>query len=108
MDILQTKNFLDNAYKRHNQTAFVPDDPISIPHRFSNKEDIEISGFFAAIFAWGQRKTIINKTNDVLQRMDNTPFQFVTQHQETDLKKRSLEFDEDYTCIRTYCCIGVY
>ncbi|MEZ5007286.1 MAG: TIGR02757 family protein [Chitinophagales bacterium] len=77
---------LEKYYRKYNQIGFIKDDPISIPHRFSKKQDIEISGFFAAIFSWGQRVTIINKCNSLLQLMDNEPYQFIMQHQSSDLK----------------------
>ncbi len=57
---------LEKYYLKYNQVGFIENDPISIPHRFERKQDIEISAFFAAIFAWGQRVTIINKCNELL------------------------------------------
>lgn len=81
------KKLLDEQLKLHNQHGFIEKDPISIPHRFSKKQDIEIAGFFAAIFAWGNRTTIINKCNELMNLMDNAPFQFITQHQEIELKR---------------------
>ena len=85
------KGFLDEKVQQYNQPGFIPNDPISIPHRFSKKEDIEISGFFAAILAWGQRKTIINKCLELFQFMDGAPHDFLMHHQEQDLK-RFLDF----------------
>jgi uncharacterized protein (TIGR02757 family) len=84
---IQHKKQLDTLYKQFNQTAFIENDPISIPHLFRKKQDVEIAGFFAAVFAWGQRKTIILKCTDLLQRMDNSPHEFITQYQEADLQK---------------------
>lgn len=81
------KQLLDEQLKLHNKQGFIGKDPISIPHRFSKKQDIEIAGFFAAIFAWGNRTTIINKCNELIQLMDDAPFQFITQHQEIELKR---------------------
>lgn len=80
------KTLLQEKYLRYNTLGFIENDPISIPHRFSLKQDIEIAGFFAAILAWGQRKTIINKCNDLIQRMDGSPFAFVKQAKSNDLK----------------------
>nr|WP_287935451.1 TIGR02757 family protein [Algoriphagus sp.] len=82
----QVKDFLDEKVIQYNQPGFITLDPISIPHRFSKKQDIEISGFFAAILAWGQRKTIINKCLELFSLMDNAPYDFLLQHQEEDLK----------------------
>lgn len=80
------KYILDNAYKKYHRLDFITLDPISIPHRFSKKQDIEIAGLFAAIFAWGQRKTILNKCNELLALMHFEPFDFILNHTEKDLK----------------------
>ena len=81
------KKFLDAKVDEYNHPSFIKDDPISIPHQFSKKQDIEIAGFFAAIFSWGNRTTIINKSKDLLHRMDNAPYQFITGHNQKDLKR---------------------
>jgi uncharacterized protein (TIGR02757 family) len=78
---------LEQKVKQYNHIEFIEKDPICIPHLFTKQQDIEIAGFFAAIFAWGNRTTIINKSKELLERMDNAPFAFCTQHQEKDLKK---------------------
>ncbi|UEG50943.1 TIGR02757 family protein [Ferruginibacter lapsinanis] len=79
--------FLNSKVDLYNQPSFIGQDPVLIPHRFSAKQDIEIAGFFAAIFAWGNRTTIINKSNELLQLMDNAPYEFCLHHTSTDLKK---------------------
>lgn len=84
---LSLKDFLDKKVEEFNTPNFIPADPISIPHRFTLKQDIEIMGFFASILAWGQRKTIINKCVELAARMDNAPFDFIINHQEEDLKQ---------------------
>ncbi len=81
------KIFLDKKVEEYNQPSFIKTDPIYIPHLFSKKQDIEISGFFAAIFAWGNRTTIINKSIELMKLMDNSPYQFILGHEETDLQK---------------------
>lgn len=83
---MDLKDFLDQKVSEYNSPDFIESDPVSIPHRFSKMEDIEIAGFFAAILAWGQRKTIINKCGDLLEMMDNSPHDFVLNHSEGDLK----------------------
>lgn len=80
------KDFLDDKVELYNQPDFISEDPICIPHLFSKKQDIEISGFIAATFAWGQRKTIINKCNELLKLMDDSPYDFILNHSENDLK----------------------
>ena len=81
------KKFLDKKVLEFNNPSFIKDDPVCIPHLFSKKQDIEIAGFFAAIFAWGTRKTIINKCKSLLQLMDNAPYDFCINHTGEDLKK---------------------
>lgn len=78
---------LDAAYAYYNRPEFIKSDPIGVPHQFRLKTDIEIAGLFAAIFAWGQRPTIIAKSRELMQRMDNAPTDFVLNHQPADLKK---------------------
>jgi len=80
------KDFLDEKVGLYNRPNFIELDPISIPHRFTKKQDIEIAGFFAAILAWGQRKTILNKCNELLGCMDNSPHDFMVNHTDGDLK----------------------
>ena len=79
-------NFLEEKYSFYNQTNFIEDDPILIPHSFKKKQDIEISGFFAASLAWGQRKTIINKSKDLMTIMDHQPHDFVLNASDQELK----------------------
>lgn len=83
---LSLKDFLDRKVEEYNRPDFIPNDPISIPHQFSKKQDIEIMGFFASILAWGQRKTIINKCNELIERMDGSPYDFIVNHGDEDLK----------------------
>lgn len=80
------KDTLNSLFEQYNIPSFIAYDPICIPHRFSSKQDIEISAFFAAIFAWGNRSTIIQKTTDLMIRMGNTPHQFILHHSNADLK----------------------
>ncbi|MBB6610821.1 TIGR02757 family protein [Pontibacter sp. Tf4] len=86
-DIAAIKALLDDRVAKYNQPAFIPNDPVSIPHRFTKKQDIEISGFFASILAWGQRKTIINNCVKLMNLMDNAPHDFILNHQEQDLPR---------------------
>jgi uncharacterized protein (TIGR02757 family) len=80
-------DLLNTKVEQYNRPGFIPNDPISIPHRFSQRQDIEIMGFWAAVLAWGQRKTIINKCHELITLMDDAPYDFVVNHQESDLKR---------------------
>ena len=82
---------LESSVAEYNRPEFIAADPISIPHRFSKKQDREIMGFWAAMLAWGQRKTIINKANELAELMDGSPHDFILNHQEED-RRRFLDF----------------
>ena len=78
---------LELKYQQYNQEGFIEDDPISIPHSFSRKEDIEISGFHSATIAWGQHIGIINNDHKVKDMMDQAPFEYVTRASEDELSR---------------------
>lgn len=77
MTLKELKSFLDSKTAQYNQPFFIEYDPVQIPHLFTKQQDIEIAGFFAAIFAWGQRPTIIRKATDLMERMDMAPYDFI-------------------------------
>ena len=85
LNTLELKEFLDSKVIQYNHPRFIESDPIKIPHSFHKKEDIEISGFLTATIAWGNRKSIINNANRLMDLMDNAPYDFVINHQEEDL-----------------------
>ncbi|TGV04664.1 TIGR02757 family protein [Flavivirga rizhaonensis] len=81
------KDFLDAKVIQYNNPKFIESDPIQIPHQFSKKEAIEISGFLTATIAWGNRKSIINNAKRLMELLDNSPYDFVLNHSKTDLEK---------------------
>lgn len=85
----ELKEFLDEKVEKYNQIDFIESDPVSIPHQFTIKEDIEIAGFLAATIAWGQRVTIINNANKLITLMDGSPFDFVMNAKEKDFSSFS-------------------
>jgi len=82
----QLKDVLDEMLTKFRSIDFIANDPISIPHLFNRKEDIELSGFLTAILSWGQRKMIIKKSEELMHRMDDCPYTFITQSTDHDLK----------------------
>jgi uncharacterized protein (TIGR02757 family) len=78
--------FLNRKVEEYNRPSFIEADPVCIPHLFTARPDIEIAGLFAAVFAWGNRTTIIAKSRELMQRMDMRPHEFVLNHGEEDLK----------------------
>ena len=83
MDI---KEFLNLKAEEYNNSSFIKDDPIQIPHLFNKKEDIEISGFLTSTISWGNRKSIITSSIKMMKLMDNDPYNFIINHSEKDLK----------------------
>lgn len=82
----ELKEFLDEKVNHYNNPKFIESDPIQIPHTFSKKEDIEIAAFLTATISWGNRKMIIKNAFKMVELLDNSPFDFVINHQESDLK----------------------
>ncbi|WP_064967456.1 TIGR02757 family protein [Tenacibaculum ovolyticum] len=85
MNKTELKEFLDEKVIKYNNPDFIESDPIQIPHQFSLKEDIEISGFLAATIAWGNRKMIIRNALKMVELLGNSPYDFVMNHTEDDL-----------------------
>lgn len=83
----ELKTNLDLLVQKFNQPVFIDSDPISIPHQFNLKQDMEISAFWTAILSWGQRRTILNKANELVDLMDHSPYDFILNHRETDRKR---------------------
>lgn len=81
----ELKLLLDVLVEKYNRQEFIADDPILIPHQYSKKGDIEIAGFLTALMAWGGRKAIIKSAFALMERMDNEPFDFISNHSESDL-----------------------
>ena len=86
MNKKELKEFLDEKVLQYNHTDFIESDPIQIPHLFSLKEDIEISGFLIATIAWGNRKSIINNGTKLMRIMGNSPYDFVMNFSEKNSK----------------------
>jgi uncharacterized protein (TIGR02757 family) len=82
----ELKDFLDRKEDQYNRPDFITNDPISIPHRFSLKEDIEIAGFLTAAISWGARTTIIQNASRLMRLLDDAPYQFVVESEPADLE----------------------
>jgi len=89
MTATDLKEFLDEKVVYYNQPQFIESDPIQIPHLFTKKEDIEISGFLVATIAWGNRKSIINNGKRLMDLLGNSPYDFVMNHSKKDLEPLS-------------------
>jgi uncharacterized protein (TIGR02757 family) len=86
-DFIQVKNLLDQKYRDYCREDFIPGDPVSIPHLFDRKEDIEIAGLLTATISWGQRGTILQNARQLMNFMDYSPYEFIMGSEEIDFKE---------------------
>ena len=86
-DLKELKHFLDEKVEQYNRPSFIEVDPISIPHQYSKKEDIEIAGFLAATIAWGNRKMILRSANRMMELMDDSPYDYIINSDKNDLER---------------------
>jgi uncharacterized protein (TIGR02757 family) len=99
------KPFLEEKYRQYNRNWFIESDPVSIPHLYTRKEDIEIAGFLAATIAWGNRKSILTNANRLMQLMDNTPYDFVINARAADLKPLNTFVHRTFNGVDAVCFI---
>ncbi|NAW51082.1 TIGR02757 family protein [Elizabethkingia argentiflava] len=79
-------DFLDEKADAFNQAEYIESDPLQIPHQYSRKQDVEISGFLAATIAWGNRKSIVANAYKMMHFMGESPYDFVMSAKETHFK----------------------
>lgn len=87
MNSTELKEFLDFKVDQYNTSEFIETDPVQIPHLFSRKEDMEISGFLTATISWGNRKSILKNANYLMELLEFAPYDFVQNHSEAELEK---------------------
>jgi len=81
----ELKEFLDEKVELYNRPSFIEHDPISIPHLYTKKEDIEISGFLAATIAWGNRKMILRSSVRMMEILEDSPYEFIVNSSDCEL-----------------------
>ena len=87
-----TKLELDNLVKKYETTDFIKDDPVQFPHKFKNKQDIELAGFIASLFAYGNRKQFISKLNDFFKYAQNEPTNFIKNGDFSIIKSQNFNY----------------
>lgn len=78
------RDWLNEQVELHNKPNFIQDDPIGLPHQFTQLQDIEIIGFWVAMLAWGRRSSIIKSGQRLIELMDGAPYDFIKNHEEKD------------------------
>ncbi len=89
MPLQELKDFLEYKHDLYNTPSFIETDPISIPHTYNIREDIEIAAFLTATIAWGQRKAILKNASKLMMQLGNSPYSFIMEASEVELKKAS-------------------
>lgn len=89
MDKAELKDYLDLQVEKYNQPEFLQNDPVQIPHLFTKKQDIEISGFLTSIISWGNRKAILKSAHTILDYLDQSPHDFIVNFEPSDINKIS-------------------
>lgn len=82
----EIRELLERLYDRYDRPEFIPDDPISVPHRYADRADREIAGFLAATIAWGNRKSIVRNGHRMMRCMDDAPADFVRNASDRELE----------------------
>ena len=93
------KEFLDEKASKYESPLFIKDDPILIPHQFTNERDIEISAFITSIISWGNRKSIIKSSRNIMTYMDNSPYDFIMNHTNEDLTKTNKSIHRTFNMV---------
>lgn len=99
ISIPDLKDFLDEKSVKYESKSFIKDDPILIPHQFTNQKDIEVSAFLTSVISWGNRKSIINSSKKIIDYMDNSPYDFIINHTSKDLNKTNRSIHRTFNLI---------
>jgi len=84
---MQILELLNKKVKEYNRPKFIETDPISIPHQFTSKKDIEISAYLTSIISWGRRPAILKSANRLMDIMEHEPYNFLMNAGKTELKQ---------------------
>ena len=101
-----TKKELDRLVEKYETKAFIADDPIQFPHQGKNKEEIELLGFIASLFAYGNRKIFIKKLDELFKKSDNDILNYIKNGDFSNLKNFEYRFSKDYDIIQIFKCLN--
>ena len=85
--LFELKPYLDEINDQVERPEYIHHDPVQFMHRFNEKCDCEIAGFFAATMAWGRRDIVVAKVDDLLKRMNMKPYNFVMNYTPSDYER---------------------
>lgn len=77
---------LEGLYRKYNHKKFIPPDPLQFVYHYKNKADMEITGFLAAMFAYGAVEQIEKFLTCLFGKMGDSPYNFIKNFSAKDKK----------------------
>ena len=90
-----TKIELDKLVEKYETVDFIKDDPIQFCHRGKCKEEVELFGFIASLFAYGNRKIFIKKLEEIFAKAEGDLLGFVRNGDFSNLKGIEYRFSKE-------------
>lgn len=87
-----TKTELDELVLKYETKEFIINDPIQFPHKYKKKEDIELVGFIASLFAYGNRKIFIKKIDELLKYSNNDIIGYIKNADFSEIIKHNFNY----------------
>lgn len=97
-----TKKQLRQWAKEYNVKAFIKDDPVQFPHRYTRKQDVEVSAFLTSWISYGRRELILRKATELHQMMGESPWQWILSEGYNRISVASLPAGKRDTFYRFY------
>ena len=90
-----TKTDLDKLVKKYETVNFIKNDPIQFCHRYVKKEEIELAGFIASLFAYGNRKIFIKKLDEIFSKANGDLLGFIKNGDFSSLRGVEYRFSKE-------------
>jgi uncharacterized protein (TIGR02757 family) len=91
------KKFLDGLYKEYNKPQYIHPDPLEFLSNYKNLRDREIVALIASALAYGRVGQIIKSVGIVLDKMGESPYEFVINGNDATFKKTFCKFKHRFT-----------
>lgn len=73
LPISELKRDLEALYERYHRIEYRVQDPVEVVWRYTDAQDREIAGLWAALFAWGRREVALRKVRALLEALGDSP-----------------------------------
>ena len=88
---MNLKQKLDYHYKAFDKSQISPD-PLQFLHLYRDYKNIELMGFIASVFAYGNVTQIINTINKFIDISENQPYDFILNSDKRTIKSKFKNF----------------